>query len=258
MLLRSFLSASLLLATAFAGRAQDDLFGSVSNAPEVKSAFLIGAHYDINKPIGDLANRFGSMNRLGGSLQYRLPSNWQFGVQGTFLFTNTLTEDSLLYNLKDVSGFYLDNDGRRVGMEIAGRGYQVGLTAGKMFPLNKNNPNSGILVQLAGGFIQHKVFYYNQQDNFAQLRGDYKKGYDRLTNGLYVEPYVGYQYFSSNRRVLNFHIGVVAMMGFTEGRRDWQFDLQRPDKASRFDGMVGIRAGWYIPVYRKLSEEVYF
>ena len=162
-----------------------------------------------------------------------------------------MKEDSLLSNIKDVSGFYLDNNGQRVGLEIAGRGYQIGLTAGKMIPLSQNNPNSGVLVQLAGGFIQHKIFYYNQQDNFAQLRDDYKKGYDRLTNGVYVEPYVGYQYFSSNSRLFNFHIGVVALMGFTQGRRDWQFDVQRPDKTSRFDAMFGIRAGWYIPVLQE-------
>ncbi len=255
---RSLILSFVFLCTAFAARAQDDLFGSVSNTPEVKGAFLIGANYDINKPVGDLSKRFGSVSRLGASLQYRLPSNWQFGIQGNFVFSSDVIEDSLLSNIKDVSGFYLDNSGQRVGMEIAGRGYQIGLTAGKMFPFSKERPNSGILVQLAGGFIQHKVFYYNQQDNFAQLRGDYKKGYDRLTNGLYAEPYIGYQHFSNSSRLFNFHIGVVALMSVTQGRRDWQFDVQRPDKDSRFDAMFGIRAGWYIPVYKRLSEDVYY
>ena len=84
MLSRRVLLLLLFLCISFAGRAQDDLFGSVSNAPGVKGAFLIGASYDFNKPVGDLAKRFGSVNRLSGSLQYRLPSNWQFWHSGCF------------------------------------------------------------------------------------------------------------------------------------------------------------------------------
>ncbi len=247
----------LLLASVCAQAQQDeDLFGPMGGSA-TKSAFLIGAQGGYDMPFGDMAKNYGPSWRVGGSLQYRLPSNWQFGVKGDFLFGSDMRDDSLLSNLKDASGFYLNNEGRRVGMEIAERGYLLGLTAGKMIPFSKLHPNRGLLLQLTAGFMQHKVFYFNLQDNFSQLRGDYKKGYDRLTNGMFVEPYVGYQHFSENG-LINFHVGVGATLGFTAGRRDWQLDLARPYKEARFDGLFGVRAGWYFAIYKKRSEDIFY
>lgn len=248
----------LLLLVPLVSQAQqdEDLFGPMGGGA-TKQGFLIGAQGGYDIPFGDMAKNFGPSWRVGGSLQYRLQNNWQFGVKGDFLFGTDMRDDSLLWNLKDVSGFYLNDEGRRVGMEIAERGYMLGLTGGKMFPFSKAHPNRGLLVQLTAGFMQHKVFYFNLQDNFAQLRGDYKKGYDRLTNGVFIEPYIGYQHFSENGLV-NFHVGVGATLGFTAGRRDWQLDLARPYNQSRLDGLFGIRAGWYFAIYKKRSEDVFY
>lgn len=248
----------LLLLTALRVSAQqdEDLFGPMSGAAP-RQGLLIGAQGGYDIPFGDMAKNYGPSWRVGGSLQYRLKSNWQFGVKGDFLFGSDMRDDSLLGNFKDASGFYINDDGRRTGMEISERGYMLGVTAGKMFPFSKAYPNRGLLVQLTAGFMQHKVFYYNLQDYFSQLRGDYKKGYDRLTNGVFIEPYVGYQHFSDNGLV-NFHVGIGATLGFTAGRRDWQFDLARPYNQARFDGLFGIRAGWYFTVYKKRSEDIFY
>lgn len=248
----------LLLIIPFAAFSQqdEDLFGPLGGTA-TKKGFLIGAQGGYDVPFGDMAKGFGPSWRVGGSLQYRLQNNWQFGVKGDFLFGTDLRDDSLLWNIKDASGFYINDNGRRSGMEIAERGYMLGLTAGKMFPFSKAYPNRGLLVQLTAGFMQHKVFYFNLQDYFSQLRDDYKKGYDRLTNGVFLEPYVAYQHFSESGLV-NFHVGVGATLGFTAGRRDWQFDLSRPYKDSRFDGLFGIRAGWYFAIYKKRSEDIFY
>ncbi len=246
----------LLLPHSLWAQQDEDLFGPMGGGA-TRQSFLIGAHGGYDMPFGALSKNFGSSWRVGGSLQYRLKNNWQFGFKGDFLFGSEMKDDSLLWNLKDASGFYLNDEGRRTGMEIAERGYLLGVTAGKMIPFSKLHPNRGLLVQLTAGFMQHKVFYFNLQDNFAQLRGDYKKGYDRLTNGMYLEPYVGYQHFSENGLV-NFHVGVGATLGFTAGRRDWQIDLARPYNQSRFDGLFGIRAGWYFAIYKKRSEEIFY
>ncbi len=254
---RTLVFLLLLLSPALLRAQQDaDLFGPMSGGT-TRQAFLIGVQGGYDIPFGDMAKRFGNSFRVGGSLQYRLKNNWQFGVKGDFLFGTQIREDSLLGNLRDVSGFYLNDDGQRTGMEIAERGYTLGLTAGKMIPFSKNQPNRGLLLQLTAGFIQHKVFYFNLQDNFAQLRDEYKKGYDRLTNGIFVEPYIGYQHFSESGLV-NFHLGISSTFGFTAGRRDWQLDLARPYTESRLDGLFGFRAGWYFAVYSRKSADVYY
>ncbi len=207
--------------------------------------------------MADMAKRFGTSYRAGGSLQYRLRSNWQFGLKGDFLFGNDLRDDSSLSNVRDAEGFFLDDNGIRTGVAVSERGYQLGVVAGKLLPFKKTNPNQGVLLQLGAGFVQHKISLYNQQNSLAQFRDEYKKGYDRLTNGLYVEPYVAYQHFSSSG-FINYHIGVGAMVGFTAGRRDYQFDIRRPDRDSRVDILVGLRAGWYFAFSKKRSEDVFF
>jgi hypothetical protein len=254
--MRSVFLLIVSIFSAVAACAQDDLFGPQASGT-VRSGFLIGANGSADFPAADMAKRFGTSFRVGGSLQYRLQNNWQFGVKGDFLFGNDIREDSSLINVRDASGFFLDDAGQRTGAAVSERGYLLGIMAGKMIPFHKADPNKGLLLQLTTGFMQHKISFYNQQENLAQLHGDYKKGYDRLTNGWFVEPYVGYQHFS-NSGLVNFHIGLDAVVGFNAGRRDYQFDIRRPDKDSRLDVLFGIRGGWYFTIYKKKSEEVFF
>ena len=90
-----------------------------------------------------------------------------------------------------------------------------------------------------------------------QLRGAYLKGYDRLTNGGFIEQYAGYTYFSKYQ-LINFSIGLDCVVGFTQGRRDYLYDVMRADNAKRLDILYGIRASWYIPVFKKKSEDMLF
>ena len=112
-------------------------------------------------------------------------------------------------------------------------------------------------MQTGIGFVQHKINIYERDNAIPQVRGDYKKGYDRLTNGLYIEQYAGYNHFSDNGLV-NFHIGLNIMAGFTQGRREYLFDVMRKDDKSRVDILFGIRGGWYIPIFKRKSEDYYF
>jgi hypothetical protein len=107
------------------------------------------------------------------------------------------------------------------------------------------------------GFMQHKINIFDQDKTIPQLRGDYRKGYDRLTNGWYLEQFVGYNMFDKSG-LLNFHIGLDFVAGFTKGRRDFLYDVMRKDDASRIDLLFGLRGGWYIPIFKHKSEEIYF
>jgi hypothetical protein len=105
--------------------------------------------------------------------------------------------------------------------------------------------------------MQHKINIFHKDNNIPQLRGDYLKGYDRLTNGLVVGQYIGYNYFANNG-LLNFHVGLDISAGFTKGRRDYLYDVMRSDNASRMDILFGVRGGWYIPIFKRKSEEFFF
>ncbi|MBS1616554.1 MAG: hypothetical protein JST06_10610 [Bacteroidetes bacterium] len=235
--------------------AQDDLFGTKAPAP--KKGFVIGVNGNIDEPAADMAQRFGLSFRLGPSLFYKTKNNWMFGAKGDFVFGNKIKEDSLLVNVSDQYGAFINSDGERIGVQLYERGYAVGLQAGKMFPLSKSKPDAGLLLLTGAGFIQHKISIFDKDKTIPQIRGDYRKGYDRLTNGWYLEQYIGYQSFDRHG-LLNFHIGFDLLAGFTQGRRDYQFDIMRPDNSSRLDLLIGIRGGWYIPIFKSSSEGYMF
>ena len=101
--------------------------------------------------------------------------------------------------------------------------------------------------------MQHKIWINDNANNFAQLDGDYKKGYDRLTGGAMLAGALGYQYLEK-RRFLSFYAGLDFAMGFTQEMRNWNFDLMSADKHRRLDMTIGIRAVWIIPVFTTISK----
>ncbi|HNB82224.1 MAG TPA: hypothetical protein PLP14_09015, partial [Chitinophagaceae bacterium] len=104
---------------------------------------------------------------------------------------------------------------------------------------------------------QHKIKLFDKDQSFPQLRDEYVKGYDRLSNGLYLEHFTGYMYFSKNK-LINCMMGLNIVCAFTKGRRDFLYDVARSDTRSRTDLLVGLKLGWIIPMYKKVSEETYY
>jgi hypothetical protein len=235
--------------------AQSDLFGADKLPPRKGVIFNVNGNLDF--PGADMAKRFGTSYRVGGAVLYKTTSNWMFGPKMDFIIGNDIKEDSLMYNIRNKDGFFYNQNGEVMGVGIFQRGYMVGLQAGKIFNLSKRNSESGVLVMTGAGFMQHKINIFDKDKSISQLRGDYKKGYDRLTNGWYLEQYIGYNYFDPNGMV-NFHIGLNVTAGFTQGRRDYLYDVMRTDDKSRLDILFGIRGGWYIPVFKRKSEEMFF
>jgi hypothetical protein len=241
---------------SFNAIAQDDLFGKESKLPPRKG-WVLGFNAGIDLPAADMAKRFGTSYRVGVSTFYKTKSNWMFGPKVDFMLGNRIREDSFMINLFDSYNQVLNQDGQRINVKITELGYIVGLQAGRIFNLSKKSSENGILAMTTVGFIQHKINIFLKNNDVPELRKDYKKGYDRLTNGIYVEQYLGYNYFS-NSGLINFHIGLDVGLGITKDRRDYLFDVRRADDKSRFDVLFGIRGGWYIPIFKRKSEEFYF
>lgn len=253
-MMRTLLSVVLLLGS-LAAHAQDDLFGTTTTP--ARKGFVFGVNGSFDMPAGDMADRYGNSFRIGPSLFYKTTNNWMIGVKGDFITGSKIEEDSLMINIRDANGAFINQDGERIGVGTFLRGYMVGVQLGKIFPLGKKSNDNGLLVMTGVGFMQHKINIFDRDKSIPQLRGDYRKGYDRLTNGIYVEQFVGYNYFSKNA-VLNFHIGLDIAAGFTQGRRDYLYDVRRTDNGGRLDILFGIRGGWYLPFFRRKSEEYFF
>lgn len=253
----------LLFAVAVSGQERDLLFAPTAK-DKAKRGFILEGNGAFDIPGADMAKRFGASYRVGPGVLYKTALNWVFGAKCDFILGNKIKTDSFMINITDKYSAhtgslyeFINQSGQRVGVPVYERGYIIGLCAGKIIALDERHPDNGIMLLTSGGFIQHKIDIYNSNKDVAQLRGNYLKGYDRLTNGLFIEQYAGYCYFAKNK-LLNFNIGLDALFGFTQGRRDYLYDVMRADNAQRLDILYGIRASWFIPIFKRKSEDILF
>ncbi len=210
-------------------------------------------------PGGDLATRFGSNMNVGGGLDWLSEkSNWIFGLEGSYLF-GTDVQENVLENLQNQDGFIVGSSGELADIQLRERGFYVGGRIGKLFSLSAKNLRSGVRVTAGVGLLQHKIRI--QDDPLVgvpQLSENYKKGYDRLTNGLAFNEFIGYQLLSMNKRV-NFSIGFEFTQGLTQNRRDFNYDTRKADTDQRLDLLWGIRASWILPFYvGKGASQIYY
>jgi hypothetical protein len=170
---------------------------------------------------------------------------------------NIKDSTSILNGLKTESGQIINSFGEYGTILLSERGFYAGAKFGKILPLFGPNPNSGIVVNLGVGLLQHQIRIENKDNNTPPVLGDYKKGYDRLTNGLSLRQFIGYQHLD-NKNIFNFYIGIEAYQAFTQSRRDFDFDTMQRDDTKRKDFLFGLRAGWILPIYKRNPQEYYY
>ncbi|MEO5571864.1 MAG: hypothetical protein ABIT08_13295 [Bacteroidia bacterium] len=218
---------------------------------------ILGVGYCYQFPGGDMADRYGNSSMAELNYSYKLKNNFIFSLNGGYLFGNDLKEDSIFDGIANEEGLILGNNGQYADIRLFERGYHVSLTFGKLFTFKKPNPNSGIVLMAGPGFMQHKIKIETVENTVPQLDQEYKKGYDRLTNGIEMHESITYNYFG-NHYLVNFYCGFEFIQAFTQNRRDYNFDTMMRDDKKRVDLLFGIRAGWMLPIYRKAPNKYYF
>lgn len=233
--------------------------GSNADAQNKGDVLMPYLSYAGHRPGADLAVRFGNNFSLGLGLDWlTAKSNWIIGLNANFLFGNTVKSD-VLAGLRTDAGFIIGNNRLPADISLRQRGWLLHAEIGKHFPLNADNPRSGIRITISPGLLQHNIRIQDDpQQAVPQLLGDYKKGYDRLSNGFSLTEFIGYQVLSENRRV-NFFLGIEFTQAFTQNRRDFDFVSRTKDETRRTDLLYGIRLGWIIPFYvGKAGGDIYY
>lgn len=212
-------------------------------------ALLANFNYGIGKPGKDLAVRFGMSSAAGvGVEMLGNKTNLIIGADFSYFFSKKVNEDPLI-KLVNYDTYIYGNDKGLSSYLLRERGFVMQGYVGKLFVFDKKAANrSGIRVTFGAGYMQHKIRLQDDSRSIAQFSGDYKKGYDRLTGGLSLSQYVGYQYLSNNRRI-NFSLGFDFSQGFTKSLRDWDFDLKSKNTTPRLDLLYGMRATLILPFY---------
>lgn len=240
-----------LLFLSFGVRAQSSVKDSSIFAP------LVDVSFALQFPGGDMANRFGFNSNLALSFMIKDKGNWIYGASGQFLFGGIVKDTNMLDAISTEKGFIIGGDGLYAELFFYERGFMLSGHFGKLFPVLGPNPNSGLFVIGGVGLLQHKIRLEVSSNTAPQLSKAYKKGYDRLSNGLALSQMVGYRYLG-NSRLINFFFGVELVQAFTQNRRSYNFDLMGPDNTQYTDYLSGFRFGWTLPLYKQIPREFYF
>jgi hypothetical protein len=232
-------------------------YTQVSPKDSVIQMPLFNVSYAHQFPFGQMGERFGNNSNLGWDFLFKTKQNWVWGINMSFLFGNNLKETDILDELKTNQGHIIDADGKYALVVLSERGYSYNFMAGKLFPLFSPNPNSGIVFTAGPGFLQHKIKIDNPGNSAPQLNSEYIKGYDRLSNGFALKSFAGY-YYLSNYRLINFFAGIEFTYANTKNRREYNYDKKEYDKKNYTDMLLGIRAGWVLPLYKKTPRNFYF
>jgi len=202
-------------------------------APKKKGVFLpINFSYQLSG--GDLSYRFGPNSSLGIGAFWKTGKNWIAGIEGNLMFGRKVRENGIFSNLEDSTGYIVDQNGQEGLVSLSERGYNFYFKAGKILPIFQKNQNSGLLVMIGAGFLQHKIKINTQGNSIPQLSGNYMKGYDRLTNGFSGSQFIGYFYLD-NFKLINFYAGVEVSESFTQNRRNLNYNTMTQDTQKRLD-----------------------
>jgi len=221
------------------------------------SFVMLGPSFQYQAPGGDMADRFGNNYNVGAFLNYKFARNWMLGIESDFLFADNVKEEGILDGISTDDGNIIGESGEFATVYLYERGFHILAKAGKVFPLFGPNKNSGLLLSAGVGFLQHKIKIDVDKEDVPELSKEYKKGYDRLSNGPALTEGISYLHCGS-KRLINFSLGFECTQAFTQCRRDYNFDQMKKDTTKRLDLLYGIRFTWFFPIYRTAANSFFY
>lgn len=218
----------------------------------------IGIHYGFHIPNGELTNQYGNVSTIGTDATFKLKQQLVFGVGFEYYFSDNVKNTIPYFNdITNSQGYIIDGNGQFAEVFLYQRGFNIQVFTGYQFHFLSPNPNSGPFIQIGVGIMQYWTRIENPLITTYQIKGDYKKMYDRLTNGLSISQFVGYRYLGA-RNLANFYLGIEFNQGFVKNRRSYNADYAPETKLEYTASMVGFKAGWIIPLYSKAPKKYYY
>ncbi len=218
----------------------------------------------------------GNMGDLYGSpwldfslnCDYKYQSNWLVTLDADLWFG--WNSDNLQQRSDRMPNVYLPNGiayswgGTDGYLGAYNRGISARIGGGKIIPVIKGNPNSGIFLKLSGGwFLQQTVF--NQEYTEApvpQVTGEYKKLYDHLRNGAILTESIGFVFMSNYSTYVNVRLSFDISQCLSWASRPYTIDnvmgLNGKDNNRYFDLLYGVKLTWMFPLMGKTTYDYYY
>ena len=218
----------------------------------------LSVSYQFFAPGGDLADRFGVGNIIGGDFNVKLENNLEFGVGGGFIFGNQVNDAAqMLHGMRTDNNQILDDNYKYAEVFFFQRGWKTGATLSYILPVLDVNEDSGLKLGLGLGYMEHWIRIEHQENMIPQLDGDYKSYYDRKSGGLYLEQFIGWTYFNE-KGLANFHGGFEFRQGFNQELRSYNIDDMAPVSGSRVDLYMGVKIAWNILFAKRKADNYYY
>lgn len=201
-------------------------------------------------PIGPFSERVSVVYPVGGGFFRQSAKGWQWGASAHFVFGEQIKEPGFASNLLPL----IAGDGSFPGIAATFQGIMTGGWMGKVLPIGKPNGNSGFALRFGAGYLSTWYALRASGGLIPQLAAPYDKGYDRLSTGFYLSQWLGYQLMSNNQSI-NCYFGLEVVQGFQEHQRVYQYDIGTLPTGFRSDVWIGLKAGWFFPLYPRSKRE---
>lgn len=199
---------------------------------------------------------------------YKYKSNWMVTLDGDLWFgynsNNLKDREERMGDIYTPGGVLLSWGGYNGEVQSYNRALTLRVGVAKILPIIRNNPNSGIMLKLSGGWMMQKTVFnqdYNQSP-VPQLKGDYAKLYDHLRNGAILTESVGFVFMSNMSTYVNFKVSFDISQCVSWSSRNYQIDnvmkLNGKDNNRYFDLLYGVRLTWMFPLMGKTTYDYYY
>ncbi len=209
---------------------------------ELRNTVIISLAYARHMPMGNLKDRFGSSNTYGIGGAYKFGRNWQAGGGLDLIFSGKVKENTMFDTITGPSNSMIDAQGNLAVVRLYERGYLMHFDFGKVIQLDRLHQNSGLLITGGFGIMSHKIKFQFTRNIMPQLEHGIYKGYDRMSNGLLLRGFLGYQRMEPDE-LFSFFGGIEYMKGYTRNRRELNYDTRVRDNTLRSDILFGIKIG---------------
>jgi hypothetical protein len=219
------------------------IYGNLSAQKEDPTLFLT-IQYGGQLPALDFKNRFGTSLRPAAVLSYQLPRKLNVWSATGFFQFGTLVKEDVFSNLLTPDGYLIGNDKNPAAIQLRQRAWFIGFGKGWRFKERSNFLNR-FLIDVHGGFFQHKIRIQEDPARLVpQINGEYKKGYDRLSNGTGININMSYNP-TANPTFTRFVVGLDLFAAHTINRRPVNFNTGFPDKSSFWVLQPGIHLAYH-------------
>lgn len=196
---------------------------------------------------------------------YKYKSNWLVTLGGSIWFG----DDNLNHRIERMGSVFsrdsivIGTNGTDAVVTCHNRGISLQAGFGKIIPLMpQKNPNSGLLLRLAGGpMLQQTIFMINEV-NAPQIDGDYALLYDHQRSGWMLTEGIGYWFMSNNLNLANLYVSFDVTQCWSHSTRDYTIDnylgLAGKDNNRYFDLIYTVKFCWMFPLKGKTAREYYY